>query len=198
MSNMKNLGWNTLSGSITAVGLVVTLAAPAWSAQEKPAANVKTALNAGQGSSAATAKSTIFWGVDKTGVLLLSDRPASNVSQTGSATFASRADRSALARAEQERAYWRDQADRFSARQRDRDRELEVTRRIRLLDSRDIERGGYYSPPVYYRGADWFAQQHAPLVGGFPISATYTSSPGVASTAPASFIGSGFSSAGRR
>jgi hypothetical protein len=167
--------------------------------------------------------STIFWGVDKNGTTTLSDRPeqalsksgaqragqsaspttliqgpAPITSQTGSATFLPAADADSLARAQREQAYWRDQANQFRIRQRDRERDLEETRRLRFQEAQDRD-PGFYSVPIYARSAEYFAQRNAPYVAGFSTPAVYTSSPGAAAAAgPASFIGSGFSSAGRR
>jgi hypothetical protein len=118
--------------------------------------------------------------------------------QSGSATFTPATDAASLARAQREREYWRDQADRFRVRQRDRERDLDETRRLRLLEAQDRDRG-YYSVPIYARSAEYFAQRNAPYVAGFRTPSVYTSSPGAAAASgPASFIGSGFSSAGRR
>ena len=140
---------------------------------------------------------TIFWSLDKGGSLLLSDRPAAGGAQSGSRTYAVSKDQQTLARAQSEREYWRHQAEGFSARQRDREREIEETRRLRLLQTRENERSNYY--PIYPRAIGWYPNMGAPLVGGFNVAPSYTSSPGAAAqSGPANFQSSGFANPLRR
>ena len=189
----------------------------AWAASttEKKAA---TAAKLRADANLPATSNTIFWGVDKDGAVILTDRPdqilpkpagqraTQNFTQgqgagsinTGSATFAPANDAAALARAQREREYWREQADRFQHRQRDRERELEETRRLRVMESHDRDRG-YYNVPIYARSAEYFASRGAPYFAGFRGPSVYTSSPGAAAASgPAAFIGSGFSTSGRR
>ncbi len=198
--------------------LVLTIGLPtahgATTAEKKSAGVPKARAESPE----SVANHTIFWGVDKNGAVTLTDRPnqlltkesgqraaqglAQNPSigsgQSGSATFAPANDAVALARAQREREYWREQADKFQARQRDRERDLEETRRMRLLDAQ-VRDPVYYSSRIYARSADYIAQRNAPYVPGFRTQAVYTSSPGAASAGgPAAFIGSGFSTSGRR
>lgn len=217
MSNQEIVFRAQAANALVCSLILLTGATGAWAASntEKKAAS-PTKLRADTNLPAAS--NTIFWGVDKDGSVTLTDRPdqvlskfvgqrgAQNLSQgpgaaavnTGSATFAPANDAAALARAQREREYWRDQADRFQLRQRDRERELEETRRLRLMQSQERDRGDY-TVPIYARSAEYFASRGAPYFAGFRGPSVYTSSPGAAAAAgPAAFIGSGFSTSGRR
>lgn len=182
------------SGSATNVGQ--GRAGPGSSAGSKWTAAGRTISRTGLVTPAAT--STIFWALDKRGVLVLSDRPAVQGSQAGQQTFAASTDAASLAKAQRERDYWRAQADQFSSRQRERERELEAARRLRFLDSRNSERDYYLGAPIYARGVEWWSGRNAPLVGGFAVPTQYSTSPGAVPSGATSFIGSGFSrSSGR-
>jgi hypothetical protein len=107
------------------------------------------------------------------------------------------------ARARAEREYWRKQADGFAARQRDRDREAELQRRERIAAAEREARTLIVPVGVPVRGGPWWFNGQPGVGNNPPVgvlgngAGAYTSSPGAASgSGPASFIGSGFSSAG--
>ncbi len=135
---------------------------------------------------------------------MLGDRPTAGAAQQGVQTFRSHSDPESIARAARERAYWREQADAFSTRQRARDRELEQRRALALSQ----HEGGYYGYPQYYAVPGYYARGFGPrpfpaggispgpgFGNGVPFTQSHGAAPG---QGPAPFLSSGFASGLRR
>lgn len=151
------------------------------------AADAPATITMKPGEAIAPSARTIYRQVDKDGNVVFSDRADRSASEQATITFQPSSDASSLARAHQEREYWRRQAESFAARQRDRERELERIRRVRAIQ--EIENNRYYLVPgLVVRGAPPFGD----VVPGGAIAGTYSSSPGAAAAAGSAFIGSGF------
>jgi hypothetical protein len=134
------------------------------------------------------------------GTLVLSDRPPpTGASAVERHSYLLPQDGAARQRAEAERAYWRQQADGFERRQRDRERDLERGQRVRtpqtIIVQADHRRRGVYHgygwmPPEMYGGFS-----AVPGLTSMAVQPVYSSSPGaVQGRAEAGFIGSGFPS----
>lgn len=146
--------------------------------------------------------STIHWAVAKDGSVVLSDRPEPGATQQGVQSFRSYSDPESLARASRERDYWRAQAEAFSARQRERDRELEQRRVVAMPDRDYYAYPQYFAVPGYYRhhGLRPFPPpggiSPGPSFGaGAPFSQSHSAAPG---QGPAPFLSSGFATGLRR
>lgn len=133
----------------------------------------------------------IYRSVGENGQIVFGDKPEPNAIQATATNFMSYSSPQALARAQQEREYWRNQAEGLRQRQTLRDRELERVRRERedqaafarahqdaLIDRRRVVVGYRNFPPAVYG----------------PVSAVYASSPGAVNGRSSGFIGSGFTS----
>lgn len=145
--------------------------------------------------------STIHWAVAKDGSVVLSDRPEPGAAQQGVQSFRSYSDPESVARATREREYWRAQADAFSARQRERDRDLEQRRVVAVPDQDYYGYPRYFAVPGYFRhhGLRPFPPggvSPGPSFGtGVPFTQSHSAAPG---QGPAPFLSSGFATGLRR
>jgi Domain of unknown function (DUF4124) len=89
----------------------------------------------------------VYRSVDKEGRTVYSDRPLGNSTPVGAYSSANNAADVAL----RERDYWRQRADAFAERQRQRDREFEETRRV-VLKSEQSSAASVVVLPTYFGG----------------------------------------------
>jgi len=137
----------------------------------------------------------IYRSVSKDGTVVFGDQPQAGAASMQVRTYASSTAPVALERADREREYWRKRAEGFAQRQRERDRELEETRRLNMLSA---QRNAYASAqtPVYLRSPYWVRGAYRqPPVPHSAVAPAYPPMPGISSGVPSNFIGSGFSTA---
>ncbi|GAA4416714.1 DUF4124 domain-containing protein [Quisquiliibacterium transsilvanicum] len=141
----------------------------------------------GRGLAVQVSASRVYRSVGPDGRVVFGDQPEPGAKSVLARSFAPSSDPQAIETARRRQAYWRAQAEAFSARQKDR--ELAESR------ARSEAQAAAGSAPIVLivprnlRAPDWAVPVHMPA-GGFP--ATYPSSPGAAAQVPAAFIGSGF------
>jgi len=141
----------------------------------------------GRGLALQAPASRVYRSVGPDGRVVFGDRPEPGAKSVLARSFAPSSDPQAMETARRRQAYWREQAEAFSARQKDREQA-----EARARSEAQSAAGGasfVVVVPRNLRAPGWAAPVHMPS-GGFP--AVYPSSPGVAAQAPAAFIGSGF------
>jgi hypothetical protein len=141
----------------------------------------------GRGLALQAPASRVYRSVGPDGRVVFGDRPEPGAKSVLARSFAPSSDPQAMDTARRRQAYWRAQAEAFSARQKEREQA-----EARARSEAQAAAGGpsfVLVVPRNLRAPGWHAPAQMPS-GGFP--AVYPSSPGLASQAPAAFIGSGF------
>lgn len=131
--------------------------------------------------------SRVYRSVDRDGRVVFGDQPEPGAKSVLARSFAPSSDPQAMETARRRQAYWRAQAEAFSARQKEREQA-----EARARSEAQSAAGGpsfVLVVPRNLRASGWSVPVQMPA-GGFP--AVYPSSPGAAAQVPAAFIGSGF------
>ncbi|HPA91620.1 MAG TPA: DUF4124 domain-containing protein [Quisquiliibacterium sp.] len=150
----------------------------------------------GQNLDLAAPSARIYRSVARDGSVVFGDQPQAGATSMQVRTYASSSAPDALARADREREYWRKRAEGFAQRHRERERDLEETRRLNILSAQRNAYAAAPRVPIYLRSPYW--GQGAPRPPQVPPSAlvpAYPTMPGISSGVPSNFIGSGFSTA---
>lgn len=141
----------------------------------------------GRGLALRAPTSRVYRSVGPDGRVVFGDQPEPGAKSVLARSFAPSSDPQAMETARRRQAYWRAQAEAFSARQQEREQA-----EARARSEAQSAAGGpsfVLVVPRNLRAPGWSAPVQMPA-GGFP--AVYPSSPGAAAQVPAAFIGSGF------
>ena len=136
----------------------------------------------------------IYRSVSQDGAVVFGDQPQAGAASMQVRTYSSSTAPDALARADREREYWRKRAEGFAQRHRERERDLEETRRLSMLSAQRTVYAAAQTP-VYLRSPYWArGASRPPMVPAGALVPAYPPMPGISSGVPSNFIGSGFSS----